>query len=189
VTTSGRAADLRASWQANRDAIERWGRYYGVPAEILLAMTGTESANFNGRSARVEPLTTPRSRLLRNAQWRALGCGAFPGGAVDAPSPPPAGACAAYSNWFASHDAVRAQVMDAPNNGIVPASPGGNALVNDITTIVEAVAPGWISPGIIQTLVETARASLAPEFGAASPRSSPRAGCWTPTTRTAYPIR
>lgn len=179
LTTSGQAAALGAAWQANRNAIERWGRYYGVPAEILLAMTGTESRNFNGRSARVEPVTTQRSDALRDARWLALGCGPLPAAPAHAlpwprppgPNPPPApplpaGVCAAYANWYNRHNAVMAQVNGPPNGGLVPASPAGNALVNDITNLVEAFAPAWVSPGIIQTLVATARTTLQPEFGA-----------------------
>ncbi len=160
-------AAFAAAWALHRPAIERWARYYGVPSEILIALTATESANYNARSCRVEPITGTRAETIavRDERWNALGCGPFPGG-PHAPAASAAGLCPAWVAWFDAHEAVRTELTAIGN--IVPVSPGGAALVTRIRTRVEAFAPAHVSPGMIQTLISTARSTLAPEFTAAA---------------------
>ena len=167
VTRSG-AAGFGAVWSARRAAVTRWSRWYGVPSEILVGLCCTESAPLgNARSCAVEPVSNPtrgESRDVRDARWAALGCGAIPGGAAHVPAVPPAAPnnCAAYDAWFTAHENMRAQMLGLGN--VVPV--GNAALVANLVTRVEAFAPDHISPGIIQTLISTARDALSPELGA-----------------------
>ena len=183
---------MAASWTNFHADLNQWCRYYGVPAELMLALTGTESAGFNPRSCRVED----KDQTAMDNYWGSLGCAALAAGAHAAANN--ATACAPYNGWFDRYDLIQEEVNShhAPNaatshcaaynawwaaapaaakatsalrdaqyqalcgplcGGIIPNDPAGAALVGQIDADVADQAPHRVSPGLIQTLIETAR--------------------------------
>ena len=151
--TSMSPARMRSAWEAHREAVSTWALWYRVPSELVLAMMGTES-NFSGLGYRVEE---PQPALL-NSRWAAL-CPGTPAPAVGTmvPAAAMATACAQYNAWGQDYHVLKRA------NSVDP-SPSGNARVSSIETVVEAFAPDRISPGMLQTLITTARQALDSEL-------------------------